>query len=122
MKHIFILAVLALTSTTIIAQEKELTEAQKTQIETQLEVYFEKLDLSEEQKPKFKEITKKYALQMKTLKSSNKPKFAKYKEFKSIINFKNKEMKAILSNEQYKIYEETQEQMRRKMKEKRNNK
>lgn len=80
---------------------------------------FEKLDLSEEQKPKFKEITKRYALQMKALKTSNKRKFAKYKEFKSIIDSKNKEMKALLSVEQYVVYEEIQKEKLKTMKENR---
>ena len=60
------------------AQDRKFTEEQKEQIKEQLEQYYEKLDLSEDQKLEFEEITKKYALQMKTLKTSDKSRFAKY--------------------------------------------
>ena len=116
-----ILVFLLLVSTIAFAQDRNLTEEQQTQLKEQLELYFEKLDLSEEQKPKFEEITKKYALQMKALKTSDKGKFAKYKEFKSIKGSKNKEMKTLLSAEQYKIYKKTQKEIQKKMKEKRKN-
>ena len=58
---------------------------------------------------------------MKTLKTSGKSKFAKYNELKSIIGSKNKEMKALLSAEQFKIYKETQREIQKKIKEKRRN-
>lgn len=117
-----IVVVVLLVSTMSLAQDRELTEEQKVQVKEQLEQYFEKLDLSEEQKPTFEEITKKYALQIKTLKTNDKGRFAKYKEFKSIKRSKNKEMKSLLSDEQYKIYIKTQKEIQKKMKEKRKNK
>ncbi|MEO1011207.1 MAG: hypothetical protein AAFX53_07855, partial [Bacteroidota bacterium] len=52
-KHVLILAVIALTGTTAVAQQSPVTEEQKAQMEAQLTAYFEKLDLSEEQKPFF---------------------------------------------------------------------
>ncbi|MDD7886935.1 hypothetical protein [Flavivirga sp. 57AJ16] len=121
-KHVLVLAVVVLIGTTAVAQERELWEEQKAQMETQLATYFEKLDLSEEQKPKFEEITKKYGKQMMKLKENNKGRLAKYREYKSILENKKKEIKDILSNAQYEIYEETQEEIVQKIKEKRNNK
>lgn len=117
-----IIVVVLLVSTMSFAQDRELTEEQKEQVKEQLEQYFEKLDLSKEQKLTFEEITKKYALQMKTLKTSGKGRFAKYKEYKSIKRSKNKEMKTLLSTEQYKVYKETQKEIQNKMKEKLKNK
>lgn len=116
-----IVVIVMFVSTMSFAQDRELTEEQKEQVKEQLALYFEKLDLSEEQQSKFEEITKKYALQMKTLKASGKSKFAKYKEFKSIKSSKNKEMKTLLSAEQYKIYQNTQKEIQKKMNEKRKN-
>lgn len=101
------------------AQEWTLTDEQKTKIKEHLKESFEILDLSEEQKLKFKEITKKYVLQMKTLKNSNQSKSKKIQEFKTIIEFKNKEMKELLSSEQYNVYEETQKERIKAMKENR---
>lgn len=120
-RNIITILLLTLFNVASYAQERQLTEEQKEQVKEQLEQYFEKLDLSEKQKPKFEEITKKYALQMKTLKTSGKSKFAKYKEYKSIKGSKNKEMKALLSAEQFKIYQETQKEIQKKIKEKRRN-
>jgi uncharacterized protein (DUF2461 family) len=116
-----IVVIVMFVSTMSFAQDRELTEEQKEQVKEQLEKYFEKLDLSEEQKPIFEEITKKYALQMKILKTSDQGRFAKYKEYKSIVGSKNKEMKTLLSAEQYKIYKKTQKEIQKKMKEKRKN-
>lgn len=121
-KHILVSMVVAFISITAVAQERELNKEQKAQLETQLEVYFQKLDLSEKQKPKFEEITKKYGKQMMALKESDKGRLSKYKEYKSIMNNKNREMKALLSDKQYIIFEKTQEEMQKKMKEKRNSK
>ena len=101
------------------AQERTLTDEQKTKIKEHLKESFEIVDLSEEQKLKFKEITKKYVLQMKTLKNSNQSKSKKIQEFKTIIEFKNKEMKELLSSEQYNVYEETQKERIKAMKENR---
>lgn len=101
------------------AQERTLTDEQKTKIKEHLKESFEILDLSEEQKLKFKEITKKYVFQMKTLKNSNQSKSKKIQEFKTIIEFKNKEMKELLSSEQYNVYEETQKERIKAMKENR---
>lgn len=121
-KHILALVVVALIGTTAMAQEKEFTEEQKAQMEAQLTMYFEKLNLSEEQKPKFEEITKKYGKQLMDLKESNKGRLAKYKEFKGINENRNTEMKPLLSREQYDSYQELQEEMQQKIKEKRNGK
>jgi len=117
-----IVVVLLSFCTIAFAQDRKFTEEQKEQIKEQLEQYYEKLDLSEDQKLEFEEITKKYTLQMKTLKTSDKSRFAKYKEYKSIKDSKNKEMQTLLSTEQYKIYEKTQKEIQKKMKEKLKNK
>lgn len=120
-KHILVIAVVALIGTTAMAQEKEFTEEQKAQMEAQLTMYFEKLNLSEEQKPKFEEITKKYGKQLMDLKESNKGRFAKYKEFKAINKNRNAEMKPLLSKEQYENYQDIQNKMQEKMKERNKN-
>ena len=120
LKNSIVLAVL-FVSTIAFAQDREFTEEQKKQVKEQLEQHFEKLDLSEEQKSKFQDITKKYALQMQALKTSTKGRLTKYREYKSIVGSKNKEMQTLLSAEQYKIYQNTQKEIQKKMKEKRRN-
>lgn len=82
--------------------------------------YLERLDLSEEQKPQYIEISKRYGDELKQLKNSSKSRLSKYRAYKSIQKNKNNEMKALLSKEQYTVYEEIQEEVQKKIKEKRN--
>lgn len=117
-KHILILVFVAFMSTTLMAQESTLTEEQKNQMQEQLKVYYDNLDLTEAQKPKFEEITIKYGKQLMHLKESNKGKLAKRKEFKTINENRNAEMKLLLSEEQFLEYQEIQKEMQEKMKEK----
>jgi hypothetical protein len=100
----------------------ELTDEQKEELAEKIEEYLEALDLSEEQKTEFEAITKKYAEQMKAVKESEDGKMKKYRKVKTIRDNKNAEMKDLLSEDQYIIYLEKQEEMKEKIKEKRNEK
>ena len=60
------------------------TEEQKEEIKNNLEEYATALQLSESQKPKFEEITKKYAEQMKAVKDGGGRRMSKFKKVKSI--------------------------------------
>lgn len=96
-----------------------MTDDQKEELTQNMEAFLEVLDLSEEQKPTFEAITKKYAEQMKALKESEGGKLKKYRKFKSIQKSKNAEMKELLSEDQYELYLEKQKEMQKAMKEKR---
>lgn len=89
------------------------TQNRRRQNFKNLEESFEELDLIDSQKLAFIEITVKYALQMSTLRKSDQRRSVKVKEFTSIIDSKNKEMKNLLSNEQYKVYEIRQSKTQR---------
>ena len=103
------------------AQSKtaKLTEEQKEEVINNLEEYAVALDLSEDQRPKFEEITIKYAEQMIAVKNGGGRKLQKYKKVKSIRENKDAEMKILLSKDQYKVYLEKQEEMKKKIKERR---
>ena len=103
------------------AQSKiaKLTEEQKEEVTNNLEEYAVALDLSEDQWPKFEEITIKYAEQMIAVKNGGGRKLQKYKKVKSIRENKDAEMKILLSKDQYKVYLEKQEEMKKKIKERR---
>lgn len=83
---------------------------------------FEKLNLTESQKETFIKTSKRYANELKTLKNSSKSRFSKYRTYKDIQNRKNKEMKALLSSQQYKVYLEIQKDVQKKIKEQRSKK
>ena len=93
-----------------------LTEEQKEEIKKNVEEYAAALDLSEDQRPKFEDITQKYAKQMKAVKNSGARRMSKFKEVKSIRKNKDAEMKALLSKDQYKFYSDKQEEMKDKIK------
>lgn len=103
------------------AQSKgaELTDEQKEAMAQNVEAFMEVLDLSEVQERKFEAITKKYGTQMIALKDSGSSRYQMYRKAKSIQKNRNAEMKQLLSKKQYEIYLEKQEEMQKKMKEKR---
>ena len=101
------------------SQATTLTDEQKEELAKNMEEYFEALNLSEEQKPEFEAITRKYAEQMKAVKDGGGGKLQKYKKVKSIQENKNSEMEKLLSKDQYEVYLEKQEEMQKRMKERR---
>ena len=106
------------TNTTFAQSRAEnLTDEQKEELAASMEEYFSVLDLTEEQKFEFETITKKYAEQMKAVKDSGGRRMSKFKKVKSIRKNKDAEMKTLLSKDQYKVYLEKQEEMKKKIKE-----
>ena len=112
-----VFALFLIGTNTTFAQSKvaNLSEEQKEKIKQNLEEYTTALHLSEAQKPKFKEITIKYAKQMKAVKDNGGSRMSKYKKVKSIRKNKDAEMKRLLSKDQFKVYLEKQEEMKKKM-------
>lgn len=100
--------------------EKNLSEEEKAELASAMEEYFTAIDLTDEQKVEFEAITKKYAAEMRTVQESSGGKLQKMKQLKSIRSNKNAEMKKLLSEDQYKIYLEKQDEMQQKMRENRN--
>ena len=86
----------------------------------EFEAYINRLDLADDQKSQYIEISKRYANQLMVLKNSSKSRFSKYRAYKDIQSSKNKEMKALLSSKQYKVYLEIQKELQEKIKERRN--
>ena len=101
------------------SKKSKLTEEQNEEVTNNLEEYAVALDFSEDQRPKFEEITIKYAEQMIAVKNGGGRKLQKYKKVKSIRENKDAEMKILLSKDQYKVYLEKQEEMKKKIKERR---
>jgi hypothetical protein len=109
---------IGLTST---AQEKAtLSDDKKQEIREQMKMDKERLALTDAQEVTYKEITKKYGAQLKTLRDGSDKKRDKFRKVKEIQEQKNTEMKGLLSEAQYKTYLELQEERRAKMKEMRN--
>ena len=102
--NIFVIITSIFLSAILNAQEGSLAYENKEKINQQFEEYFKELNLSDQQKSKYIQISKKYGLQMKFLKNSNESKFNKYRKIKVIKKSKDKDMKALLNNEQNNLY------------------
>lgn len=123
LKILLLFFALFLTGTNLIlaqSQTTQLTDEQKEELAENMEKYFEALNLSEEQKTEFEAITKKYAVQLKEVRDGGGSRMQKYRKVKSIRKARNSEMEELLSKDQYEIYLEKQEEMQKKMKERRN--
>jgi len=77
---LFLIGTSCTSSTIAQTMETNLTEEQKEDINKNVEEYAAALDLSEVQRPKFEDITKKYAKQMKALRDSDERARSKFKK------------------------------------------
>lgn len=98
-----------------IAQDNQLTQEQNEMMHTQIEIYFDKLELTEDLKPKFEAIIKRYALQFVQLKESDEGRLSKYKTYKNLSENRIEDMKAILSKSQFEDYLVLQKQVQQQM-------
>ena len=116
MKLITVFLAAFLITTTASAQRK-LNDAQKAEYE----VYQQKLNLTEDQAPKVRAIDSTFFKGVTQLKNSGDSKLAKYKKLKSLRSEKDKQMKGVLTKEQFKIYKEYQAEKKEELKAKRQN-
>ncbi|MEL6969091.1 MAG: hypothetical protein AAFZ63_12810 [Bacteroidota bacterium] len=119
---ILFLAFFSLGTSSIFAQSQaaEVSDAEKEQMAQAMEEFFAALNLTEDQKAEFKAISSKYNAQMIAVRDSDMSNMKKYREVKSIRSNRNAEMEELLTEEQYEIYLEKQEEMQQQMKERRN--
>ena len=111
------IALLLVGITNINAQTKRenLSDEQKEKMEKKVEEYATSLHLTAVQKTEFEAITKKYAKQMKAVRDSGGGKFKKRRKLKSIRKNKDKEMKQLLNQEQFKTYLAKQKERKQQM-------
>ncbi|MEM1260555.1 MAG: hypothetical protein AAGH81_18670 [Bacteroidota bacterium] len=95
--------------------KKELKEKIMEDYPKEILVYLERLELSDGQRPKFIEITKRYREKFMVLKNSPKSRLSKYREFKEIKGNKDREMKSLLTGDQYQLYLEVQSEVQKEM-------
>lgn len=123
MKKVFIgiLLIFSCALTTKAQTTRQLSEEQKKELKAKMEAYKAELNLSEEQQPKFEEINLQFAEDLSELKNANGSKLSKYKKFKKLTDERNKKMKELLTDEQYKIYKSHQDEVKKELKSKRSN-
>jgi hypothetical protein len=121
MKKVFIgiLLIFSCALTTKAQTTRQLSEEQKKELKEKMEAYKAELNLSEEQQPKFEEINLQFAEDLSKLKSDNGSKLSKYKKFKKLTDERNRKMKELLTDEQYKIFKSHQDEVKKELKSKR---
>ena len=94
------------------AQEELSPEMRRKFVDHQTD-YFVRINLSENQKRNYEEITRRYDKRILNVNWSELKKAAKKKRIRSLNKRKNTEMKALLANDQYKLYLLRQKEIRK---------
>jgi hypothetical protein len=115
MKGILI-ALLALLPMLAVAQsETEIGKTSEERAQQWTEWMKKELSITAEQEPGVQEVNMKYAQKAEELKAREGTKMEKFKELKAIDEAKDGELKSILSEEQFKVYQQKKEARQRKM-------
>jgi Spy/CpxP family protein refolding chaperone len=118
MKRLLILVCLLFLVIGVSAQSR-LTEEQREEAIARYQEYLERLNLTEDQKPKVEEINMNFFEGLSNLKQSSGSRLDKYRTFKELSDKRDAEMKKVLTREQYAIYKENQQEQRQNFKERR---
>ena len=111
MKIILLSVFLIFISNTVSAQNLEFNIERAM---SKIENHMESMKLNDDQKTQFKEINEKYRLKLEIIKNSDKTRFVKFQDLKKLRKEKDKEIKLILNEDQFKIYKTYQEQSKDK--------
>lgn len=115
-----LLVLLTLVTNHASAQAK-MTEEQKKEAKAKYQAYKEKLNLTEEQSKQVDAINSDWLEGLAGIKNSNAGKMAKYKKYKALKADRDKRMKEVLTKDQYKIYQQQQQEMKDEFQERRAN-
>ena len=121
LKILLLLAVIVMTSTVNAQTGSRMTEEEKAEARARYEAYHERLNLTEKQSEKVEEINMIYFEGLSELRKSNNTRLVKYREWKNLSKTRDKEMEAVLDDQQYETYKEFQAEMKEDFKEKRKN-
>lgn len=122
MKKLLFLTALALSLFSSISAQNtggKLTEEQKNEFKAKMGAYKAELKLTPAQEPTFEAINLQYFETLASLKNDGGSKIKKYRKLKDANNTRNKKMKELLTAEQYKIFQQHQEEFKDEMKERR---
>ncbi len=118
--NITAMLVLVILATNVSAQSR-MTEDQKAEAKAKYQELKQKLNLTEDQSKKVDAINTTWFEGIAELKKSNQPKLAKRSKLKTLNNTRNKQMKDVLTKEQFKVYKEQQKEMKEEFKQRRAN-
>ncbi len=107
--------VLTVVLTDVQAQSR-MTEEQKQEARERYEAYKTRLNLNEDQQLKVKTINTDFFEGLVPLRTSTESRISKYRKYKALKNTKDKQMKEVLTADQYKTYEQFQAEMKEEFK------
>ena len=104
--------------------QSRMTEAQKEEAKAKYQAYREKLQLTDEQSTKVEAVNMAFFEGLAPLRTSDESRLSKYRQFKKLQADKDKQMKEVLDDRQFKLYREFQAEMKEDFREnrKQNNK
>lgn len=114
-KICWVFALLTLSVLTSRAQSK-LTEEQKKELKEKQAEYKAKLNLTPDQETKMEAINTTYIEGLSALKEGSGSRLSKYKQLKKLNNDRDAGMKKILDANQYQLYKEQQQDMKKEFK------
>lgn len=103
-KYMFSIVIFLIVSQIAASQEQQLIEGKNEKLKEQWEQYIETLNLSDLQKEQYHLIGEKYTDQMTKIRKSELSKLEKLKAFKKLQSDKEREIKSLLTEEQYKLH------------------
>ena len=112
---IAMLLISAAFSTKISAQAAEKKEAVQETPRQHFEENRARLEIKPEQQGAYKEISKRYAEELRDIRQSTLDKEQKMQKAKTLMDKKDQEMKGLLTAEQFKVYQQMQEERKIKM-------
>ncbi|HEX7017217.1 MAG TPA: hypothetical protein VF191_17030 [Cyclobacteriaceae bacterium] len=119
MKRIVMIAFTVIAAYGGAYSQSRMTQEDKEEAVARYREYLEKLNLTEEQKPKVEEINMTYFEGLSKLRASNGSRMEKYRTFRELRSTRDKEMKNVLTEEQYAIYKEHQKEQKEEFRERR---
>jgi hypothetical protein len=119
--NITALLVLLMVVASQVAAQSKITEEQKNEAKAKYQAYKEKLNLTEEQSKKVDAINSDWLEGLAGIKNSNAGRMAKYRKYKALKSDRDKKMKEVLTRDQYKIYQQQQQEMKDEFQERRAN-
>ncbi len=96
-----------------------MSEGKRQEARERYQAHLDKLKLTEEQKPKVDEVNKEYLQALATTRKSEASRLEKYNTLKQLRSTRDEKLKAILTEEQYAIYQDDQQERRKQLRERR---
>jgi hypothetical protein len=112
------MAALVVLSFSLQAQSR-MTEEQKAEAKAKYEAYREKLALTDEQSIKVEAINTTFFEGIAGLRTSNETRVSKFKQYRKLQSDKDRQMKDVLDERQFRLYKEFQAEIKEDFKENR---